>query len=363
MHASAAGSQAAEQAPPGESRADQPAGGFVLQGRLQVGDEPAVGGSVVLHRVSAFFTGEVDSAAVGPGGAFELRVPEAPALGGGDVYFASARWDDVVYFGPAITEPPEPGSAYVVQAYPAAEAGDAPPPVRVRNLFLERAEAGPGWRALDLFEVRNAGDATLVTGPSGATWSYPLPPGAVEFAVGESDLSPDAASFSAGRVSTSAALRPGESVYLFRYRVPGDVLRIPLEGPTASMELLIREPAGELSVQGLAAAEPVELEGATYRRFAGREMAPATVVVRRGAAASEPSSPTPVVAAALAMVLAVAGAFVASRLHSPRGLPAEAARRQSLVEVAELDEAASAGKVGPEEHVRRREQILRRLGS
>lgn len=341
---------------------EQLSGGFRVSGQLRVGEEFADSGSVVLHRVSGFFTGAVDSTKIGPGGTFELRVPETPIPGGGDVYFASVRWDDVVYFGPAIAEPPDPGAAYVVQAYPAAEA-EVPPPVRVRNIFLERADPGPGWRAMDLFEVRNATSTTLVAGPSGATWSYPLPPGAVEFVVGESDLSPGAASFSAGRVSVSAALRPGESVYLFRYRLPGDVLRIPLEGPTASMELLIREPAGELSVQGLAAAEPVELEGGTYRRFAGRDLAPATIVASRGATASEPASSIPLLAAVLTLVLAVAGALVVARLQSRRRLPPAAARRQGLLEIAELDEAMSAGRVGTGEYQRRREQILRRLGS
>ena len=329
-----------------------------------MGDELADSGTIVLHRVSAFFTGEVDSAAVGPGGAFELRVPETPAPGGTDVYFASVRWDEVLYFGSAITGPPEQGTPYVVQAYPAAEAGTASPPVRVRvrNLFLELADPAPGWRAMDLFELRNAAPATVVAGPSGATWSYPLPPGAVEFSVGESDLSPGAASVSAGRVHVSSALRPGESVYLFRYRVSGDVLRIPMEGPTASMELLIREPAGELSVQGLAAAEPVELDGTTYRRFAGREMAPAPVVVRSGDA-SAPVASIPVLAAVLAVALAVVGATAAMRAHSRRAPSAAGSRRQDLLEIAELDEAMRAGKVGSGEYERRREQILRRLGS
>lgn len=325
-----------------------------------MGDTLADSGTIVLHRVSAFFSGEVDSVTVGPGGAFELWVAEPPVPGGTDVYFASARWDEVLYFGPAITGAPEPGAVYTVQAYPAAEAGTDPPRVRVRNLFLEPADPDPGWWAMDLFELRNASAATLVSGPQGATWSYPLPPGAVEFAVGESDLSPDAASFSAGRVRVSSALRPGESVYLFRYRLPSEAVRIPLEGATASMELLVREPAGALSVQGLAAVEPVELEGRTYRRFAGREMAPATVVVRR----QDDSAPTvsiPMLAAALALVLAVVGAFAAMRVRSRRALPATAARREALLEIAELDEAMSAGKVGTGEYGRRREQILRRL--
>ncbi len=323
-------------------------------------DALADSGTVVLHRVSAFFTGEVDSATVGPDGTFLLRIADPPAPDGTDAYFVSVRWDEVLYFGPAITEAPQPGALYTIQAYPTAEASTAPPLVRVRNLFLEPADPGPGWRALDLFELRNTSAATLVSGPEGATWSYSMPPGAVELAVGESDLSPDATSFSDGRVHVSSALRPGESVYLFRYRLPGDVVRIPLEGATASMELLVREPAGDLVVEGLAPAEPVELDGGTYRRFAGREMAPATVVLRPGSA-SVPVASIPVLAAALAVVLAVAGAFAAMRVHRRRALPVATARRKTVLEIAELDEAMSAGKVGAGEYQHRREQLLRRL--
>ena len=358
-----AGQPPPDQQPPADQQPppDFDASGFALPGQLRVGNVLADTGTVVLHRVSAFFTGEVDSATVGPDGAFQLHVANPPAPDGTDVYFVSARWDEVVYFGPAVTAPPQPGAAlYIVQAYPTAEASAAPPLVRVRNLFLEPADPGPGWRAMDLFELRNASAATLVSGPEGATWSYSMPPGAVEFAVGESDLSPDATSFSDGRVHVSSALRPGESVYLFRYRLPGDVVRIPLEGATASMELLVREPAGDVVVEGLAAVEPVELDGGTYRRFAGREMAPATVVLRPRSA-SAPVASIPTLAAALAVVLAVAGAFAAMRVHRRRALPVAAARRKTVLEIAELDEAMSAGKVGAGEYQHRREQLLRRL--
>lgn len=303
----------------------------------------------------------MDSVSADRNGAFELRVPEASAEGG-EVYFASVRWDGVLYFGDPITSVTDPDTLYVVQAYPAAgsSGGSAPLPLQVRNLFLESAESGAGWRVTDFYQLRNASSATHVSSESGPTWSYPLPPGAVEFAVGQSDLDPRAATLSSGRVHVSAAFPPGERVYVLHYRVPSDRLSVPMEGPTGSMELLIREPAGEVSVLGLAAADPVDFDGTTYRRFAGRELAPATVVVQRGDAVPFISR-LPFLAAVLAMALALAGAVLAVRAPSAPAVPAAAARRQAMIQIAELDEARVAGQVASEEYARRRQRLLRQI--
>ena len=330
---------------------------------------------MVLHRVSAFFSGEVDSAAVSPDGTFRLHVPQAPDPEGGDVYFASVRHQDVLYFGePVAAVPDADAPPYVIQAYPTATG--LPPRVRVRNLFLERDAPGPGWIATDLFELRNPGAATLVASESAAVWSHALPPGATDFSVGASDLSPDAATFAGGRVRVSEAMPPGEHVYLFRYRVPGDSLAVPMEGTTGSMELLVREPVGPLLVRGLAPADPVEIDDGTFRRFAGRDMAPATVLATLGDARS-PAEAMPVLAALVVLALALAGAFAVARSQRPatptdpraagrarprRSTPA-LARRRVLVEIAELDEALAAGAVEPAEHRRLRARLLRRLGA
>lgn len=334
---------------------------------------------MVLHRVSAFFSGEVDSAAVGPNGTFRLRAPQAPNPDGGDIYFASIRYQDVLYFGQAVTAVPEAGAPpYVIRAYPTAVG--PPPAVHVRNLFLERADPGPGWAATDLFELDNPSSATLVASEHGATWSHALPPGAQDFSVGPSDLSPDAATFAGGRVRVSEAMPPGERLFVFRYRIPRDSIDVPMDGQTGSMELLVREPAGPLFVQGLATAAPVEMEGGTFRRFAGRDLAPATVRVAPRQARSTAET-FPLLAAITTLVLALAGVLVLARGQRPAPPPPAArpvaarpgggppqrpaasprARRRVLVRIAALDEALAAGEVAPDEHRRRRAQLLRGL--
>ena len=337
----------------------------MLRGEVRIGNILADSGTVVLHRVSALVSGEVDSVSVGLDGAFEFVMPELWDPEGGDVFFASVRYQNVLYFGEAIAGVADLEGTYSIRAYPTVDAGPRSPlSVQVRNLFATRSEPGPGWEITDLFEVRNEAQATLIASVDGASWSHALPPGATDFRVGQSDLPPGAASLSGGSVHVSSPVPPGESVYLIRYHVPDNDFTVPLEGNTSSVDLLIREPAGELSVTGLAAAPAVEIESSTYRRFAGRDMAPSVVTV----AAGRPSTPfasIPLLAALLTLALAAVGAFLAVRARSPRPVPAGGdgdRRRRVLVEIARLDEAWGGGEIAVEDYDRRRDRLLRELG-
>ncbi len=336
--------------------------GLTLSGEVRIGRELADSGTVVLHRVSALESRGIDSVSVDRGGTFEIRMPAAANSEGTDVFFASVRYENVLYFGEVFvgSQAPE-ADAYVIQAYPSSVVGLAGVPVlRVRNLFLERATPEPGWMATDLFELQNGTGFTLVAGEGGASWSQTLPLGAVDFRAGQSDLPPDAASFRGGRVHASAPIPPGESVYLIRYRVPEDSIVIPVESPAGSMELLIREPIGDLSVTGLAPVEAVELAENTYRRFAGRDLAPTVVTVAVGTSIS-PTEAIPLLAAILALVLTAAGALLTARTQRDVA-PVPGARQQLLIEVARLDEAWSEGRVEAEEYRRRRRRLLARIG-
>lgn len=334
---------------------------LVISGEVRIGSEPADSGTVVLHRVSTLFSGEVDSVAVRGDGRFEFVIPGPRDALGDDVYFASMRYQGILYFGGTVSAAADTADAYLIRAYPTAGAGPGTRlPVRVRNTFLEPSAPGPGWTATDLFEIRNTGATTIVASEEGATWSHPLPPGATDFAVGQSDLSPDAASFSGGVVHVSAPVPPGERVYLFRYRIPVDEFELPLESGTASMELLFLEPAGELTVNGLASVGPLDMEGATYRRFAGRDLAGTVVTVARGEPLG-PSASIPLVAVLLALALTVAGSILA--LRKPRRTSARVGtqRQQVLLALARLDEQWHGGRIGADEYRRRRRGLLATL--
>ena len=341
--------------------AQEPAGGD-LSGQVLVGDLPADSGIVVLHRVSARFSGEIDSVGVGTGGAFELRLPEVSGDETEDVFFATFRYQDVLYIGEAFTARPEAGAPYLIQAYPAIPAGpEAGARVRVRNLLAEPLSPGPGWAIADYFELGNDQSATIVASEDGPSWSHALPPGATDFRVGQSDLPAGAASLYDGRVHVSAPMQPGVHVYLFRYTISADRFSIPMEGTAGSMELLVREPAGELSVTGLANVPEVELEGGRYRRFAGRGMAPSVVTVARGGD-EEGLDPLPLAAILLTLALAGVGAFVSARSRSwPGRATAGRSRREVLVAIAGLDEQRRAGRIEPEDYEKRRARLIEEL--
>lgn len=316
-------------------------------GQVLIGTAPADSGTVVLHRVAPGFAGEVDSLPIGPGGRFALPLP---AEGDSGVFFASVRVDGVLYFGSAIHGPSDLDSLYTVQAYPGVP---APPgsalPVRVRNLFVEVADTG--WTVTDLFEVVNGGAGTLISGSDGDTWSHALPAGATDFRVGQSDLTADRTSLEDGRLRTSTPIVPGESIYLVQYRLPSGPVAIPSESATERFELLIREPGPELVVDGLAAVEPVEVEGTTYRRYAGSNLPPTVVRAEPGVRWDAPAL-IPWLGAGLALLLAALGAWVA--LRNAKSVD----RGDVLVQVARLDEAMAAGTLDREDYERRRNRLL-----
>jgi len=63
------------------------------------------GGVVVLHQVSAESSGEIDSVRVDADGSFQIRLPFVPNhTSRPEIFFASAEFRGLLYFGPAVTE-------------------------------------------------------------------------------------------------------------------------------------------------------------------------------------------------------------------------------------------------------------------
>lgn len=343
----------------------------VLDGQVLKGDVPLDSGTVTLHEVGPDSAGELESTSVSPEGRFSFRLPSVPdPATGHQVYFASIRYRDILYFGPAIAEAVQLDTLYVIQVYDttAAPAGGQELPVAVRNVFLE--SSGDGWQVTDLFQVRNGTERTYVAS-RGPVWVYPLPPEAANLTVGQSDLAPDAVELDGHILKVSAPLPPGERLYMVRYTLPELETSFPTPGVTERMELLVREPAPPLTVDPLQPTQPVELEqGSSYRRYAGRSLSGGRVVIT----VSEESSGIPVrwVAVALALVLSVAGILAMRRVggtDTPEpaapGPGPGGARQAVLLEIARLDEAFSReddpDPARTREYRRRREALKEKL--
>lgn len=294
--------------PPGGARAQVPAEP-VLQGEVLRGSEPFPDVMVVLHRVTPAVAGEVDSVRVGADGQFRFNLPSVPAAGArSEVYFASVRHHGVLYFGALLGEAIQLDSIYRIQVYDTASppAGGLEFTVEVRNIVLEAAEDG-SWQVTDLIQIRNDGDRTWVVSGDRPVWSFPLPEGAFRFEVGQSDLPDDAVRFEGGSLNLFAPVPPGERLYVIRYGLPTPLTTVPMPGVTERIQLLVREPAPPLAVEGLVAEQPVELEpGSTYRVYSGEDLQGGQAVITEGSD-GRGGVPMEWIAVILALVLGGAG--------------------------------------------------------
>ena len=327
-----------------------------------MGGVPMTTGTVVLHHVGDGAQGDVDSVAVRPDGGFDFRLPNVPDAGRSDVFFASVRHHGVLYFGPAITTAIQLDSIYEIHAYDTVSAPEAGMelPLQARSVFFEPDSAG--WRVTDLFQLRNDTPHTLVARPDGRVWAHPLPALAYDVTTGEGELAIDAASFEDGELVVRAALPPGERLFVVRYRMDAVAATIPNVGTAETFDLLIREPAPPLEVEGLESTGRVELEaGSTYLRFTGSDVSAPLVRLR----VTEEVGPPPVewVAVLLAMALAVGG-LAAFRSPTSEISVAVEDRQSLLIRIARLDEEFANGAGTPAEkdaYRRRRRTLLARI--
>lgn len=346
-HVSAASPQQAGS--PDTIRAGAEAVDPILRGLLLLDTLPADTGTAVLHRVTPEEAGPVDSIRVVGEGRFEFRLPALPVPGSGEIYFVSARYEGILYFGPPITEPGQLDSLYTVTKHSTRRAPleGVPLTVEVRNLFIDQ---GPmGWRATDLFQVRNDSAFTWIAdGEAGIVWAYPLLTGARSFRVGQSDLAPDAVRFEGGSLQVRSPLPPGERLFIVQYELDELDFSLPLPGHTEVLELLVEDGAPSLRVDGLAAAQPVEMEpGSVYLRWAGEDISDRSVRVEPGEEGG--AGILPLAAIGLALLLLAVGAWALRRPEDglpdddPRGGTREPRSREAiLLEVANLDEAFEA---------------------
>ena len=340
----------------------------VLNGRALLGDTALIHGTVVLHHLTNTSQGEVDSVAVAPDGSFSLSLPNVPDPDRGDVFFASVRHEGVSYFGNFVTTASQLDSSYAIQAYDtllAPERG-VDLQIEIRTVFFEAVENR--WRVTDVFQLANSGTRTVVTREAGAVWRYPLASGASEFSVAEGDVAPDVIDLEDGDLVLRAPMSPGSRMFVVRYMLDDMFTAIPTPGVIDQFEVLVREPAPPMEVEGLQFLTQVELEvGSTYRRYSGQSVDLASIRLVAIDAPTQP--PVKWVAVVLAVLLAGMGLFALRGTDlSMAGDPSDLAaldRHGLLVRVARLDDDFEA-QTDPDaaartQYERRRAELLRRI--
>ena len=219
----------------------------------------------------------------------------------------------------------------------------------------------------DLFQLRNDELRTIVARSGGATWRYPLPAEALDVEAGEGELDVGAAAYEDGALVVRAALPPGERLFFVRYRVPVPTLDIPNRGSTEAFDVLIREPAPPLEVDGLALTDRVELEaGSTYLRYSAADVAAPFVRIVEGEDDGHP--PVAWAAVILTLILTASGVLLLRPAQGARGPQAVSGpdRDALLRQVARLDDEFEAGEgteADTRAYRRRRAELIEQIRS
>lgn len=325
---------AAAVAAPGPAPGAQ--GADTLRGRVVVGTDSSVveGQKVVLHRVTPDSGSAVDSTVSGPDGEFAFPLPSPGGSGEGPVYLATARYEGVLYLGPAVHRD-DPTDGYRIDVYP-SERASAASSLTLRSRTFVLAPEGEDTRVMDVIVARGRPGRTVVgsrgdDGESGdraedggaagrtAWWSVAVPAVARDVAVLPGAVDGSEVTFVPGEARVSAAIPPSGQRVVLGYRVPaGDALELVLRHPAERIEVVAGRGTGELRVPGAREAEPLEVEGERLTRYRLEDRPEGdTVRVLRGGTGSSGGRTAGWIAIAAGVLLAAAAGWAWRRRGSP----------------------------------------------
>lgn len=297
-----------------------------VQGRVVRGGAGVPNAAVELHRVATDTSGILRTGTADGDGRFSFTLPSVDTAGF-TVFFATAMVDGVRYFGPAL-HPGEAGTSYVVTVYDTTSARPAVDSLRVgrRDVIVVAGQRG-GWEVAEVVRVENPTGRTVVGAGGSPAFTMTVPAGATDFQTEEPGVSESADAeqprdlvLMGGRVLATVPLTPGGRDFFFRYRLPAKTgtLALPLSQRTDTLAVYVRQPAPDVSVDGLPAGEPFEAEGERFVRYTGTGLAPgATVSLRADTSGGAPLDPRLSAGIVTGLVLAAGAWFAVRRRPTP----------------------------------------------
>jgi hypothetical protein len=253
---------------PGVAGETRTVSGRVMRGSA-TSPEPVTGQMVVLHRISADSSGPVDSARTANNGAYRFSYRlEGPR----SMYIVSARYSGVAYFTAPLRERAVASPDADVTVYDTTSAA-FPLTIRGRHVVIAPADPAGVHRVVDVYEVANDSNRTLVAG-AGPTWRVKLPEGAREPGSTGGDLPPEAFRFSDGNADLLVPFPPGARQLVLTYAIPaGSRVAMPVTERTSMLEVLVEGNGATVNGAGLTAEDTVSLEGRTFQRFTASSVA------------------------------------------------------------------------------------------
>jgi hypothetical protein len=263
---------------------------------------------VVMHQITMQGGAAVDSARTDRLGVYQLRAPTRDTAA---VYLASVRYSGIAYFSTAVHAIEiTTDTAATLFVYDTSSV--APPVETAQRQIVVRAPESNGARpVLELILLRNRGMLTRITSDTAQpAWQTAIPPGAVDFQVGDSDVSTAAVYRRGDSVAALAPIEPGEKRVIFSYVLPPGESRVsfPIDQAVERLQVLIEDTTAAL-VEGPIAYLGVEpVERLRFANFEGLTVpAGATVAFRLSNRpfVVEGLTPFVMIVASLAMVAAM----------------------------------------------------------
>ena len=253
--------------------------GIVMHGEAK-GPRPISGVRIVLHRVGSDRAGPLDSAVTDARGRYRFRFSTSGSPDA--IYFVSASYDGIAYFSVPLREPVTSGDDAQITVF---DTTSGPVPIHVvgHHVIVGSPDGRGDRQAVEVFELQNDSSVTRVSsGRIQPVWETTLPRGAANAKINPTgDISPNAVSFTEGRVRLFAPISPGARQLSYAYQLGRDALplSIALDAPTGVLEVLTEEPRATVTGANLTEVAPTSTAGRTFRRFLAQNVAAQSAVL------------------------------------------------------------------------------------
>ena len=218
---------------------------------------------------------------------------------------------------------------------------------------------------VDVFEVANDSNRTLVAGATGHTWRVRLPDAAREPNGGGGDLPPEAFRFADGNAELVVPFPPGSRQLVMQYAVPaGSRVDIPIADAVSTLEVLLEGRGATVSGAGLAIEDTVTFEGRSFQRYTAQQVAAGASFDVRSAGGGNAGKLALLAVAAIAIALGIVvgrrGLGAAAPPAAPRTTTETLAREIAALDHVYAAPAKQAGE-GGDYYRERRGALVSRL--